>query len=478
MKKLLILVLFLISAAMQMNGQSKKQRIDSLMRSYHRFNMFDGAVLVAENGKVIYKNAFGFANREWNIANTTDTKFMIGSVSKPLTAMLVLMQVQKGLINLDKTISDYLPEFSETNGRRITIRQLLSHTSGMPNYEITPDFFPLVSRKFFSREEYIKIYMDSALLFEPGTNYSYSSWGYYTLGYILEKLSGRSYSQLMKEEIFDKTGMTGSGSYYHTQIVPKRATGYDYSIDGYKTGDFRDQSNTMGTGDLYSTVEDLFKFHIALTENKLLNKELTKEMFTGGIRPWQYGYGWFNQYFRYTPTDSIFANYHLGTTEGFLSFFIRIPETNSLVVFLCNSYPTDFFGIAGNLLKLLHNKTVKLKQPVHKLVASTITKKGIDAAIRQYDELKKDTAHYYVEWWNMDQLGHQLYDLTRYQEALRIFEKNAQDFPTRDIALVSLAQVYEILGRKEEAISYYKKAIGINENNEEAKNRLNRLQKN
>jgi tetratricopeptide (TPR) repeat protein len=126
---------------------------------------------------------------------------------------------------------------------------------------------------------------------------------------------------------------------------------------------------------------------------------------------------------------------------------------------------------------VLYNKPVKLRKPVHKALASTISHKGIDAAIKQYDELKKDTVNYYIEWWNIDQLGHQLYDMKRYKEALLLFEKNAQEFPERDIALVSLGQTYEVLGRKEDAILYYKKAIAVNPGNEEAKNRLKNLEK-
>ena len=310
---------FLLIITLTATSQSKKDKLDEIMNTYHRFNMFDGAVLVAENGKVIYKSAMGMANREWNIPNTTDTKFMIGSVSKPLTAVLMLIQVQKGLIDLDKTIADYLPEF-KTNGNRISIRQLLSHSSGMPNYDIMPDFFPRISRKYFSREEYVKLYMDSALVFEPGSGYYYSSWGYFTLGYIMERVTKKSYSQLMKEDIFDKLGMTGTGSYYHTQVVPKRASGYDYSLGGYTSADFRDQSNTMGTGDLYSTVEDLFKLHIALSNNSLLNKKLTDEMFTPGIRPWRYGFGWFNQNFRYTPNRQCFCKLSFGNDRRLLIF--------------------------------------------------------------------------------------------------------------------------------------------------------------
>jgi len=311
-------ILFLVNMAI---AQNKRDKLDEIMKSYHRYNMFDGSVLVAENGKVVYKNAFGMANREWNIPNRTDTKFMIGSVSKPITALLMLIQVQKGLIGLDKTISDYIPEFSKKNGSRITVRQLLSHTSGIPNYDIVKDFFPKVSRQHFTREEYIKLYMDSALLFEPGSSFFYSSWGYFTLGYIMEKVTGKTYSQLMKEDIFDKLGMNSSGSYFHTQIVNKRATGYDYDFDGYTSSDFRDQSNTMGTGDLYSTVEDLFKLNTALTNNTLLNNKLTEEMFAPGMAPAHYGYGWFNKKSTLFLPDSISASFHLGMTEGFLSLW-------------------------------------------------------------------------------------------------------------------------------------------------------------
>lgn len=475
MKSCLLIVVLFALVIYSSIAQSKKEKLDELMKAYHGFNMFDGSVLVAENGKVIYKDAFGMANREWDIPNTTDTKFMIGSVSKPITSILMLIQVQKGLISLDKTISDYIPEYSKKNGSRITIRQLLGHASGMPNYDIIKDFFPRISRQNVTREDYMKLYMDSTLVFEPGKSYYYSSWGYFTLGYIMERVTGKTYSQLMKEDIFDKLDMKDSGSYYHTQIVKKRATGYDYTLGGFTSADFRDQSNTMGTGDLYSTVEDLFKLHIGITNNTLLNKKLTEEMFTPGIRPWRYGFGWFNQNFKYTPTDSVFVNYHLGMTEGFLSFLVRIPSTNSLVVFLCNSSPTHFFGIASNLMKVLYNKPVNLKQPVHKALESVIVKNGAVKAVEEYRKMKADTAHYYIDWLAMNQLGDQLFALKRYEDARIIFENNALEFPERDLALLSLAKTYEELGRKEDAIVYYKKVLAVNPGYEEAKNRLKEL---
>jgi CubicO group peptidase (beta-lactamase class C family) len=438
--------------------------------------MFDGAVLVAENGEIIYKDAFGLANREWDIPNKTDTKFMIGSVSKPLTATLMLIQAQKGLIDLDNTIEDYLPEFKNKPAAKVKIRQLLTHTSGIPNYDIIKDFFPRVSRQNFTREDYIKVFIDSALAFTPGTHYAYSSWGYFVLGYIMESVTKKTYAQLMSDDIFKKLKMNNSGSYYHTQIIPNRATGYDYSFDGYTSSDFRDQSNTMGTGDIYSTVEDLFKFHMALANNTLLNKELTAEMFTPGMAPAQYGYGWFNKQFKYTSTDSSASNFHLGMTEGFISFIRRIPSTKSLVVILCNSSPTDFFGITNNLYKVLYNKPVTLKQPVHKKVETYIEQLGADKAIAEYKKMKADSAHYYIDWISMNFIAQQLLTLKRYEDARVISENNVNEFPDKDLILVTMGNIYLALNKKEDAIKFYKKALQITPMYEEAKNRLKELE--
>lgn len=457
-------------------AQSKKATLSQIMKTYHNYNMFDGAVLVAENGTIIYKEAFGLANREWNIPNSTDTKFMIGSVSKPLTAALMLIQVQKGLVTLDKTIEDYLPEFKNKPAAKITIKQLLSHTSGMPNYDIIKDFFPRISRQNFTREDYIKVYMDAALAFEPGSRYAYSSWGYFTLGYIMERVTGKSYSQLMKEDIFNKLQMNNSGSYFHTQIVPNRATGYDYSFGGFTSGDFRDQSNTMGTGDIYSTVEDLFKFHMAIANNTLLNKQLTDEMLTPGMRPARYGYGWFNQNFRYTSTDSVTANYHLGSTDGFISFMFRIPATNSMAVLLCNSAPTDYFGITKSLLKVLYNKPVVLKAPAHKKMETCIAQYSAAKAVEEYKKMKADTANYYIDWIQLYYVTEKLLALKRYEDARIIAENNVQEFPERDLVMLMMANIYLALNRKNDAITFYKKTLAITPGYEEAKNRLKELE--
>jgi CubicO group peptidase (beta-lactamase class C family) len=471
-KKYIALLLIPLMILHAVYAQDKPRRLADIMKAYHSYNMFDGAVLVAENGKVIYKAAFGLANREWNVPNQTDTKFMIGSISKPLTAMLVLLQVQKGLIHLDSTLDQYLPEFKNKPAAKVTTRQLLAHTSGIPNYDIIKDFFPRVSRQYFSREDYVKIYIDSPLSFIPGSRYNYSSWGYFTLGYLVERVTKKSYAQNMADEIFTKLGMKNSGSYYHPQVVPNRATGYDYSFGGYTSADFRDQSNTMGTGDIYSTVEDLFRFHMGVADHTLLNESLTKEMLTPGIKPADYGFGWFNKPLKYTASDSVATNFHLGMTDGFISFMRRVPSTKSFVVILCNSSPTDFFGITNNLYKVLYNQPVSIKEPVHKKMEVLIQQTGAKKALLEFKKMSADTAHYYLDWISMNFLAQQLLDLKRYEDARQISENNVRAFPNKDLILVTMGNIYLALNKKEEAISAYKKALAITPGYEEARNRL------
>jgi CubicO group peptidase (beta-lactamase class C family) len=269
--------------------------------------------------------------------------------------------------------------------------------------------------------------------------------------------------------------MTNTASYHHTQIVPKRAQGYDYAFGGFTSGDFRDQSNTMGAGDLYSTVEDMFKLHIGIQNNTLLNQQLTNEMFTPGMRPARYGYGWFNQNFRYTDKDSVAANYHLGTMEGFISFFIRIPETNSCAIILCNCKPTDFFGITKNLVNVLYNKPVVLKQPMQKKMEKLIAEVGASSAVQAYQRIKSDTVKYYVDWISMTFLAEQLFTLKRYDDAKVISENNVLEFPNRDFVHYTMGNIYLALNRKQDAIISYTKVLAINPDYIEAKNKLKEL---
>jgi hypothetical protein len=182
---------------------------------------------------------------------------------------------------------------------------------------------------------------------------------------------------------------------------------------------------------------------------------IKKPLHYSRLLPAQYGYGWFNKNFKYTPSDSVASNFHLGMTDGFISFALRIPATNSFVVILCNSSPADFFGITGSLVKILYNKPVNIRQPVHKAVETIITEKGAARAIEAFKRMTADTARYYTDWISMNFIAEQLRTLKRYEDAKLIAENNVAAFPNRDSVLVTMGNIYLALKRNADAIIFF-----------------------
>src|SRR6185503_3372704 len=170
------------------NNNDKVAKIQEVLTLAHKYRQFNGTALVAENGKVIYKGGFGMANMEWAIPNTPDTRFRLGSITKQFTAMLTLRLVEQNKIKLDGTISDYLPDCRKDIGQKVTIHQLLTHTSGIPSYTSQPGFFVNVSRNPYKVDEFVKKYASGDLQFEPGSKYSYNNSGYFLLGAIIERV--------------------------------------------------------------------------------------------------------------------------------------------------------------------------------------------------------------------------------------------------------------------------------------------------
>src|SRR6266446_8440843 len=179
-------------------AQDKAGKIDQLISLYNKYGQFNGSALVADNGKVIYQKGVGLANMEWNIPNTPGTKFRLGSITKQFTATLILQLVEQGKIKLDGKLSDYLPDYRKDTGAKVTIHNLLSHTSGVPSYTSLPGFFSNVSRNPFAVDDFIKKYASGDLEFEPGTKFVYSNSGYFLLGAIIEKVTGKPYEQVLR----------------------------------------------------------------------------------------------------------------------------------------------------------------------------------------------------------------------------------------------------------------------------------------
>lgn len=177
--RLLIFTAILLFAFQQAAlAQDKPARIQEVLALAHKYGQFNGSALVAENGKVIYKGAFGMANMEWGIPNTPDTRFRLGSITKQFTSMLVLQLVEQGKIKLDGKLSDYLPDYRKDVGEKVTIHHLLTHTSGIPSYTSAPGFFENVSRNPYKVGDFVKKYASGDLEFEPGAKFSYNNSGY------------------------------------------------------------------------------------------------------------------------------------------------------------------------------------------------------------------------------------------------------------------------------------------------------------
>ena len=330
-------------------------RIDRIMQSRAAAGEFSGSVLVARQGHVIYERGFGMANREWNFPNDVKTKFEIGSMTKQFTAMLVLQFVNEGKVQLDRHLSDYLPFYRKDTGSRVTIAELLSHTSGIPNFTDFPGFLSgSASRVHHSVSEFVQDFCSGDLRFEPGTEFEYSNSGYFLLGAVLEQVSGTTYEQLLRDRIFQPLGMHDSGYAHSETVLPHRAAGYERSSLGLQNARYYDMSVPFAAGALYSTVEDLNLWDQALYGERLLPANLRDLLFKPNLE--NYGFGWV---ILVPAAGSPYAGesipMHGGAIFGFQSVIQRIIQHRELIVLLDNNDNEMLLQIALEIRRALAN---------------------------------------------------------------------------------------------------------------------------
>src|SRR5258708_11176410 len=323
------------------------------MQRHSAVGDFSGAVLVARDSRILYQHAFGYANLEWKIPNDLQTKFEIGSMTKQFTALLVLQLVNQGKIKLDGHLSDYLPYYRRDTGNRIIISQLLSHTSGVPNFILAPGFMESpASRTKYSVKDFAQNYCSGNLEFEPGTKFNYSNSGYFLLGAVLEQVSGSSYEQLLKDRIFAPLGMNDSGYTHGETIIPHRAAGYERSGKGLQNARFYDMSIPFAAGALYSTVGDLLLWDQALYGERLLPANLRDLLFKPNLE--NYGFGWAILVPKLgSPYAGERVLMHGGAIFGFQSVIQRIPKYRELIVLLDNTDSPKLLEIALEIRRAL-----------------------------------------------------------------------------------------------------------------------------
>jgi CubicO group peptidase (beta-lactamase class C family) len=308
---------------------------DAYIRSESATHFFRGAVLVGIDGKIVFEKAYGLGDEEWSASSTPDTKFRIASLSKQFTAACILLLQERGQLNVHDRMSRYLSGLPVA-WQAITIHQLLTHTSGIPDYTNSSES-PRIHRTGATPQQMIGLVADKPLDFAPGSNWSYSNTGYILLGMIVEKVSGQSYADFLKTNIFEPLGMKDSGYDRARNILKERASGYEI-IDGHvANADFTDMSVPFSAGGIYSTVEDMYRWNEALTEaGKLLSADSLKQMFTeypeAAHEGQHYGYGVVISRLKFGRL----LYYHGGGVEGFSSSLQRYPNDRVCIVILSN----------------------------------------------------------------------------------------------------------------------------------------------
>jgi CubicO group peptidase (beta-lactamase class C family) len=331
--------------------QDTVARMDQVAQSFLAGKRFMGSVLVARGSGVLLSKGYGSANLEWNIPNSPSTKFRLGSVTKQFTAASILLLEERGKLRIEDPVKKYMPDAPAAWGK-ITIFNLLTHTSGIPNFTSFPDYrsteaSPTTPEKLVAR------FRDKPLDFQPGEKWSYSNSGYVLLGYLLEKIAAEPYAKFVQENIFTPLGMKDSGYDSNSAIIPRRASGYSPGPNGPVNAGYIDMSIPFSAGGLYSTTEDLLRWEQGLFGGKLLSPASLQKMTT----PFKddYAFGLFVH-----TVDGRKSIDHGGGIEGFNTFLAYSPETKVTVVVLGNLNGTAPQELGVMLAKVAHGEKAVL----------------------------------------------------------------------------------------------------------------------
>jgi CubicO group peptidase (beta-lactamase class C family) len=459
-----LMALFLWLTLSMSFAQNKAAKIDALVQQYVANKQFNGSVLVAEKGQVIFRKGYGMANMEWNIPNAPDTKFRLGSITKQFTAMLIMQLVEKSKLKLAGKVTEYLPDYPKATGDKITIHHLLTHTSGIPNYTSFPGFFQTKSRDPYKPDAFLKTFADMPLDFEPGTKFSYSNSGYFLLGAIIEKVTGQSYADVLTENILTPIQLKDTGYDLFSPILPKRATGYEKQGASYVNAPYLDMSIPYAAGSLYSTVEDLYKWDQALYTDKLLSAASKTTMFTPFLD--HYAYGWNVGKTKVgNQKDSLQLIEHGGGINGFNTLISRLPQDRQLIVLLNNTGGAPLGDMRRNILRILYDQPVEApKKPITDLLRQSVRTEPVARTRERFNAWKADKA-YNLNESEINALGYELMGEGKLPESINVFTLNAEASPNSYNVYDSRGEAYMKAGNKVAAIQDYKKSLELNPGN-------------
>lgn len=311
-----------------------QDQIDAIIEKAINENQLVGAsVGVMRHNEVIFARGYGYADLNKKVEATEHTVYQVGSITKQFTALAVMMLVEQGKVNLNDIMLDYLPNYPQRN-HKVTIDQLLNHTSGIKSYTDIEKFWE-ISERDLSREEIVDLFSSEPVEFSPGENYQYNNSGYYLLGMIIENVSGISYADFLKANVWQSLEMFDTHYLEKNKNVENLATGYDHKDNEFVLARPLGMDNPFSGGSLGSSVLDLLKWQTALNENQLIsrqsyNKMIEPGLLTGGKHT-TYGYGFFM-----SNLNGHRKIEHGGTINGFRAQLSYYPDDGLTVTVLCN----------------------------------------------------------------------------------------------------------------------------------------------
>lgn len=322
--------------------------IEAVMRRYVGEEQFRGVVLVAQDGKLLHKAAYGPADEKTGRGNRVDTPFLIGSLTKSFTAVTVMQLVEEGLLDLNAPLSRYLPGLKQELGNKLTLHFLLKQQSGLPVH--LERLVELEEREIPS-SEILAIINRASLSFEPGSRHEYSNLNFHLAALVIEAVSGKSYAEVLAEKTFAPLAMANSGVERFSAVPASRARGYRKGMLGLDN-DENNVSYALGSGDIYTSVDDLHAWDQALFSKRLVSDKSRARLFDGGSEEWgYYGYGFRIQPYTRGANASAPGTLvrHGGSMDGFLSNYHHYIDDKLTVIVLGNIRPFSIRDLSYEL---------------------------------------------------------------------------------------------------------------------------------
>jgi len=325
----------------------KSKDLDELLTTYEKANQFSGSVLIAEKGRIIFEKSYGYRNAPKEEKNTNNSRYRIYSTTKIFTATVILKLEEQGKLSLDDKLSKYFPCFLK--GDSITIKNMLSHTSGIPSEAEGSEYT-------VNEETLLKSLAGKPLDFSPNKGWNYSNSNYYLLGYIIQKVTGMEYDKVIEEFILKPLQMSNSGFHFNDLKNANKAFGYEF-VSGKNSNEalrFK-TDHPFAAGAMYSTVEDMYKFSEAFYKGKILDTNVVRSMYTPYLND-HYGFG--QEIYKVPNSGKVLVG-HSGGAPGYRCRFIRDLEDDIAIIVLVNSEMIPIDKISKDITSIIYNMPYK-----------------------------------------------------------------------------------------------------------------------